>query len=134
MPGEITFGILFCAVISLLTSGCNKRKEISPMKEIQLTTEKFGHTLNSTQVFSPDDQWIVYDTRNEDAHISRTATIEKVHIETGEVVTIYSTENQAIAAPVGGALWSYNGETLVFNRYVGVGDDRFLQIIKLNLK
>ena len=45
--------------------------------EMQLTNGGYGHFLNSTQVFSPDDEWIVYDTRNDDGGIGVTGSIEK---------------------------------------------------------
>jgi Protein of unknown function (DUF3748) len=74
------------------------------MKETQLTVGKYGHTLNSTQVFSADDQWILYDTRNDDTHISRTGSIEKVNIRTGEVLIVYATKNQTLFGPGVGAV------------------------------
>lgn len=37
-------------------------------------------------------------------------------------------------APVGGVLWSHSGKILVYNRYAGAGDDRYLQIFKMDLK
>lgn len=61
------------------------------MQEIQLTTAAKGHFLHTTQQFSPDDQWIVYDTRNDGAHIGRTCCIEMVHTTTGEVRQLYRT-------------------------------------------
>lgn len=85
------------------------------MHEQQLTTGHYGHTLNHTQVFSPDDQWIVYDTRNDDTHISRTCCIEEVNVETGEVVRLYSTANQTIHGPgVGAASWHPHQQKVIF--------------------
>ena len=34
-------------------------------------------------------------------------------------------------APVNGALWSHNGKMLVYNRYVAAGNERYLQIVKI---
>lgn len=85
------------------------------MQEQQLTADHHGHTLNHTQVFSPDDQWIVYDTRNHDTHISRTCCIEKVNVETGEVIRLYSTTGQTVHGPgVGAASWNPREEKIVF--------------------
>ena len=85
------------------------------MKEIQLTDGPYGHTLNATQVFSPDGQWVVYDTRNEDTHISRTGSIEKVNTETHDVVALYETTNQTIYGPgVGAAAWNPVGSRIIF--------------------
>ena len=52
--------------------------------ETQLTHDAWGHTLNNTQVFSPDDQWIVYDTRNLDTELGKTCCIRLMNIKTGE--------------------------------------------------
>lgn len=74
------------------------------MKETQLTRGLYGHTLNATQVFSPDGQWIYYDTRNDDTHISRTGGIEKVNIRSREIKKVYTTENQTAFGPGVGAV------------------------------
>ena len=74
------------------------------MQEVQLTSGSYGHMLNATQVFSPDDQWLVYDTRNDQTHISRTCCIEKVHIQTGEVVKLYASPGQTTYGPGVGAV------------------------------
>ena len=58
------------------------------MREVQLTNGPYGHMLNSIQIFSADDQWIVYDTRNDQTHIGQTCCIEKVHVNTGEIVRL----------------------------------------------
>src|SRR3990170_3494042 len=94
--------ILFAYV--LLLCGCKKQIGKSVMQETILTTGKYGHTLNATQVFSPDDLWILYDTRNEDSHIQSTGSIEKVHVETGEVVKVYEVEKQTAFGPGVGAV------------------------------
>jgi uncharacterized protein DUF3748/WD40 repeat protein len=104
MQIEIKRGLLLYAGISLLCLGCSKQIETTAMKEIQLTTGEYGHTLNATQVFSPDDQWIVYDTRNVDTGIISTSTVERVHAETGKVDTVYTTENQTNFGPGVGAV------------------------------
>ncbi len=75
--------------------------------ETQLTHRPQGHTLHNTQVFSPDDQWIVYDTRNDGTHIARTGFIEKIHVRSGEVVRLYQTTGQTSHGPGVGAA-TYN--------------------------
>jgi hypothetical protein len=85
------------------------------MTEQQLTTGNYGHTLNATQVFSPDDNWVVYDTRNDDTHIGRTGGIEMVHITTGEVVRIYTTSQQTEHGPgVGAVAWNPRRDEIIF--------------------
>jgi hypothetical protein len=70
----------------------------------QLTTGRYGHTLNATQVFSPDGAWAYYDTRNDDTHIGRTGSIEKVNLHTGEVVRLYTVPDQTEYGPGVGAV------------------------------
>ena len=73
------------------------------MQEVQITNSPYGHTLNSNQVFSPDDEWVVYDTRNDPTHINRTCCIEKVNVNTGEIAKLYSTRGQSLHGPGVGA-------------------------------
>jgi hypothetical protein len=55
----------------------------------QLTfRSNINHDLDNNLNFSPDNQWLCYDTRPESG-IGNTLTIERVHIETGEIDTIY---------------------------------------------
>lgn len=84
-------------------------------QERQLTSAAYGHTLHHDQVFSPDNQWIVYDTRNDDTHIGRTASIEMVNIHTGEVKKLYQTSRQTIDGPgVGAVSFSPVADTVIF--------------------
>lgn len=85
------------------------------MPEQQHTTGKYGHTLNATQVFSPDDNWVVYDTRNDDTHIGRTDGIEMVNITTGEVIRLYTTPRQTQHGPgVGAVAWNPRRDEIIF--------------------
>lgn len=81
--------------------------------EVQLTNGTYGHFLNSTQVFSPNDEWIVYDTRNADGGIGETPEIQMVHVETGEVKSLYKTEGQTPYGPGVGAVTFSPNENLV---------------------
>lgn len=83
--------------------------------EMQLTNDSYGHFLNSTQVFSPDDEWIVYDTRNDDGGIGITGSIEMVNAKTGEIKPLYRTQNQTAYGPgVGAATFSPVDQTVLF--------------------
>ncbi len=85
------------------------------MQEVQVTNGAYGHMLNSGQVFSADGNWVVYDTRNDQTHISRTCCIEKVNIHTGEVVKLYSAPNQSAHGPgVGAASWHPHANKIIF--------------------
>ncbi len=82
-------------------------KPFADMQEVMLTSGEKGHMLYHAQYFSPDDQWIVYDTRNDDTKIGENCCIELVHTETGQVVQLYKTQNQTRFGPgVGAATFS----------------------------
>jgi Tol biopolymer transport system component len=64
--------------------------------ERQITTQNKGHILTNTGVWSPDSNWIVYDTRSDPAgDIFDGSTIEMVNIHTGEVKVLYHSKNNA---------------------------------------
>ena len=74
---------------------------------VQLTYTAGGHTLNSTQCVSPDDNWIVYDTRNYDTLIAATGCIAMVNVHTKEIRELYRTSHQTDFGPgVGAATFS----------------------------
>lgn len=73
-------------------------------KETQLTHDRYGHFLNSTQVFSPNNEWIVYDTRNDDGGIGVTGSVEMVNTLTGKIQPLYRTQNQTQYGPGVGAV------------------------------
>ena len=76
-------------------------------KDRQLTSGPQGHTINPSQVFSRDDQWIVFDSRNDDTGIGKTSTISMVNTHTCEIRELYRTKNQTAFGPgVGAATFS----------------------------
>lgn len=85
------------------------------MPEIQVTHDAYGHTLNGHQVFSPDDKWVVYDTRNDPTHIGRTCCIEKVEIATGRIERLYTAPSQTEYGPgVGAVAWHPHDDKVIF--------------------
>jgi hypothetical protein len=56
----------------------------------QITTDPKNHDLDNNQNFSKDGKWLLYDTRQPGLMESR--TVEKVNIETGEAVVLYTPE------------------------------------------
>ncbi len=72
--------------------------------ERQLTHAPRGHTLNGRQAVSPDGCWLAFDTRNDDTHIARTDSIERVHVVTGEVQSIYRLSHSTEHGPGVGAV------------------------------
>ncbi len=94
---------------------CSPDNQLTTMEEIQLTNDPYGHMLYSIQVFSPDDEWIAYDIRNDQTQIGRTCCIEKVNVNTGEVVRLYSAPNQTLHGPgVGAPAWHPREPKMIF--------------------
>src|SRR5215510_2007572 len=60
------------------------------MNERQITSKRCGHILTNTGVWSPDGEWIVYDTRQVDFDGD---TIEMVSVHTGDVREVYRAKN-----------------------------------------
>lgn len=86
-----------------------------PVPEIQLTQNNSGHCINSAQCFSPDGQWIVYDTRNKDAQLAANGEIRMINTGTREDVLLYQTSHQTIHGPgVGAATFSPDGKKVLF--------------------
>ena len=82
---------------------------------MQLTFDNSGHTIHNTECFSPDDQWIVFDTRNNDTMISSTGTISMVNTQTGEIHELYHTKHQTEYGPgVGAATFSPAANRVIF--------------------
>lgn len=85
------------------------------VNEILLTRQPYGHTLHHSQCFSPDDEWLVYDTRNDDTQIISTGRIEMVHVKTGQVRLLYAAPRQGPFGPgVGAATFSPAEPRVIF--------------------
>src|SRR5215510_8703155 len=64
--------------------------------EQQITRDRRGHVLTNTRVWSPDGQWIVYDTRSDAAgEVFDGKHIEMVNVRTGKVKPLYESKNGA---------------------------------------
>ncbi len=92
---------------------CTTTKEYN---EIQLTHDlSKNFDLDGRYNFSPNDKWLVYDTRIEGGGIGGCRTIEKVNVETGKIVTLYETQNATEFGPgVGGASYSHCENKTIF--------------------
>lgn len=71
---------------------------------IPLTSGQQGHTLHHSHVVSPNDEWVVFDNRNNDSQLSSANTISMVHTETMEIRTLYQTFSDAFYGPGVGAV------------------------------
>ena len=85
-------------------SPANNKSHKPAVKEIQLTSESRGHLLNTSQCFSKNDNWVVYDNRNLDTGIPENGTIGMVNTRTKTIKTLYSTTNQTQYGPGVGAV------------------------------
>lgn len=104
--------VFFCG---LLIQGCQMNEKSNKWTELQITSGDYGHFLNPTQSFSPDDDWIVYDTRNADPDIGITGRIERVNIITKQVDTVYQTMKQSEFGPgVGAVAYSPVRDQVIF--------------------
>ncbi|MFI5194417.1 MAG: DUF3748 domain-containing protein [Chitinophagales bacterium] len=84
-------------------------------KEIQLTHDQSGHCTNTSHCFSLDDQWVVYDNRNDDGGIMGAGEIAMVNIYTGKITSLYKTENQTAFGPgVGAVSFSPVSDRVIF--------------------
>lgn len=103
------------AVLPLLVTACTTQPSMKSYQEIQLTNDLSGHCINSTAVFSPDDQWIVYDSRLVDSGIGAAGEVAMVNTQTGEIKTLYKTQNQTGFGPgVGAVTFSPKGDRVLF--------------------
>jgi len=80
--------------------------------ETQITDQPVGHILTNINVWSPDGQWIVYDTRSDPAgETFDGSTIEIVNVATREVREVYHSYN---GAHCGVATFSPRNNLVVF--------------------
>ena len=94
--------LAFGLAITLIS--CDSTTNMKTYQDIQLTDDDSGHHINSTQAFSPDNQWVAYDSRNEKTGINEAGEVAMVNVNTGEIKTLYRTENQTEFGPGLGAV------------------------------
>ena len=69
-----------------------------------LTFRSGGHTLNRRQALSPNRDWAVFDTRNDDTMIGQTNSVERIELKSGKIERLYETDNQTQFGPGVGAV------------------------------
>ena len=83
-------------------------KNMSTLPEKQITSDlSYNHDLDNNDNFSPDNQWLVYDTRTDSGGIAISSKIEKVNVTTGEKKLLYEIPNNHTWGP-GAAAVSYS--------------------------
>lgn len=97
-------GLAACTVaIAILAglTGCtssahNSKPSLMSGQEQQVTHGRKGRILTNTGAWSPDGQWLVYDTRSDAAgEVFDGDTIEMVNVRTGEVRELYRSTHGA---------------------------------------
>ncbi len=71
-----------------------ERDQSMPYQIRQLTSEQRNHFISAYGGFSPDDRWLVFDTRSDEPAMGSNADIAKVHTQTGEIKNVYHVPNQ----------------------------------------
>lgn len=86
------------------------------LSEKQLTHDlSYHHDLDNNDNFSPDNQWLVYDTRTDDGGIAASSKIEKVNVQTGKKVVLYTLpHNQSWGPGAGAVSFSPTDNAVVF--------------------
>jgi hypothetical protein len=98
-----------------LLSGTLTATAQTTYKEVQLTHGNSGHTLHNTQCFSKDDQWIVFDSRNNDTQITSTSNVQMISPYNGVTKPLYQTTGQTEYGPgVGAVTFSPVADTVLF--------------------
>lgn len=100
-------------IVTFTLNGC---QQVNFKTEHQITHDlSYNHDLDNNDNFSPDDQWLVYDTRTEPGGIGGNGKIEKVNVKTGQKVVLYELENNTQYGPgVGAASYSHTNNEVVF--------------------
>ncbi|AQQ09680.1 translocation protein TolB [Sedimentisphaera cyanobacteriorum] len=92
-----------CTILLVITASAfpmgdvsvNKNSDISGAgKSIQLTNQPENHYISPYGSFSPDGEWIVYDTRADGPLMGSNPYIEKVNTQTGKIQRVYEVPGQ----------------------------------------
>jgi len=112
--------VFLLALVAL--AGCSLQQKGSSLvtQEVQITFEPRNHYLDNNDNFSPDDKWLVYDTRSDVPgpavnEIAANSNIEKVNVDTGQIVVLYKTAMQSPYGPgVGAASYHPKENKVIF--------------------
>ena len=100
MKSAATLASLLCATHIMTAANLSPSRDAAqpgtstlrnqPRPERQLTRNRGGHILTNTGVWSPDGNWIVYDTRSDpEGSVFDGTTIELVNVRTLETRVLY---------------------------------------------
>jgi Protein of unknown function (DUF3748) len=105
-------GFVLGLVCLVLVAVLIRKPPMPTLDHVILTQTAEGHNLTNVNVWSADSQWIVFDTRSDKEGTPFDGdTIKAVHVETGEVRTLYTSVN---GAKCGVATWSQTKNEVYF--------------------
>jgi len=109
---KLKHAILFLFATAFIFIACQNKMP----REMQLSHDLGKNfNLDNNDNFSPDDRWLVYDTRTDEGGIGGCRTIEKINVETGKTIVLYKTKNATQYGPgVGAASFSPVENKVVF--------------------
>jgi hypothetical protein len=99
--------------LALFTS---RTTAVNVLPETRITRDDSkNHDMDNNDNFSPDGQWLVYDTRTAGGGIGGCATIERVNLATGETATVFEIrDNQPWGPGVGAVSYHPTQNQVVF--------------------
>lgn len=100
----------------ILTGAVVAMPGIVDAAERQVTHDaEYHHELDNNDNFSPDDQFLVFDTRTDEGGIGASRMIAKVEIATGNITPLYESEFPNEFGPgVGAASYSHVSDEVIF--------------------
>ncbi len=90
--------------------------EFADCAERQITHDiAFNHELDSNDNFSPDDRFLVFDTRTIDGGIAASRMVGRVEVATSEITPLYETKQPNSFGPgAGAASYSHSRDEVIF--------------------
>ena len=99
---SLFLNLILTAFALIFMNSCQTKEDL---EEKQVTNDlSYHHDLDNNDNFSPDGEWLVYDTRTDDGGIAASSKIEKVNIHTGEKKILFEIKNNQIWGPGAGAV------------------------------
>ncbi len=114
--------IVFSVISSLIFTGCGnnpEQRDSINMQEKQITFSDKNHALDNNDNFSPDDNFLCYDTRGTvyNDNLANCKSIEKVEIATGNETVLWEPESvtgEQAAPGVAAVSWHPSQDKVIF--------------------
>ncbi|NOZ41393.1 MAG: DUF3748 domain-containing protein [Planctomycetes bacterium] len=105
-----------CLELVLVLGMSINMTEMADGTERQITSDvAYDHELDSNDNFSPDDRFLVFDTRTPDGGIAASRMVGKVEITTGEITPLYKAKQPNSFGPgAGAASFSHRRDEVIF--------------------